>query len=186
MLTSNYTQEILNLQDVEIKKVENFKGIKRIHIQMNRKKVKCPVCDAETDKIHDYRTQIVKDCEAFGQKVELVLRKRRYQCTCCEKRFAEPNTFLPKYHRMTSRLIGTILDKLTEERSFTSVARETSLSVSTIIRIFDHIQYPKIKDCPSVLSIFACCIMAYFCTLLSTSLCSRRLTSVGFAPSLRR
>ena len=153
MLTSNYTQEILNLQDVEVKKVENFKGIKRIHIQMNRKKVKCPVCGAETDKIHDYRTQIVKDCEAFGQKVELVLRKRRYQCTCCEKRFAEPNNFLPKYHRMTSRLIGTILDKLTEERSFTSVARETSLSVSTVIRIFDRIQYPKIKACPSVLSI---------------------------------
>ena len=153
MLTSNYTQEILNLQDVQVEKIENFEKIKRIHIKLNRKLVCCPVCHTETNKIHDYRTQVIKDCESFGQKTELVLRKRRYVCTSCQKRFAEPNVFLPKYHRMTSRLIGSILDKLTEERSFTSVARETGLSVSTVIRIFDHIQYPPMKSCPSVLSI---------------------------------
>jgi transposase len=95
----------------------------------------------------------VKDCEAFGKKIELVLRKKRYVCTCCNKRFAEPNMFLPKYHRMTSRLIGTVIEKLADERSFTSVARETGLSISTVIRIFDHIQYPVLKTCPSVLSI---------------------------------
>ena len=153
MLTLNYTQEILNLQDVWVEKVENFEKIQRIHIKLGRKVVNCPCCKAETSKIHDYRTQIVKDCEAFGKKIELVLRKRRYVCTCCNKRFAEPNVFLPKYHRMTSRLIGTVIEKLADERSFTSVARETGLSISTVIRIFDHIQYPVLKTCPSVLSI---------------------------------
>ena len=153
MLAINYTQEILNLQDVSIEKVENLERIQRIHIKLGRKVVNCPRCEAETSKIHDYRTQIVKDCEAFGKKVELVLRKRRYVCTCCNKRFAEPNEFLPKYHRMTSRLIETVIEKLSDERSFSSVARETRLSVSTIIRIFDHIQYPTLKVCPSVLSI---------------------------------
>ena len=153
MLAINYTQEILNLQDVSIEKVENLERIQRIHIKLGRKVVNCPRCEAETSKIHDYRTQIVKDCEAFGKKVELVLRKRRYVCTCCNKRFAEPNEFLPKYHRMTSRLIETVIEKLSDERSFSSVARETGLSVSTIIRIFDHIQYPTLKVCPSVLSI---------------------------------
>ena len=153
MLAINYTQEILNLQDVSVEKVENLERIQRIHIKLGRKVVNCPRCEAETSKIHDYRTQIVKDCEAFGKKVELVLRKRRYVCTCCNKRFAEPNEFLPKYHRMTSRLIETVIEKLSDERSFSSVARETRLSVSTIIRIFDHIQYPTLKVCPSVLSI---------------------------------
>jgi transposase len=153
MLALNYTQEILNLQDVWVEKVENFEKIQRIHIKLERKVVNCPCCKAETSKIHDYRTQIVKDCEAFGKKIELVLRKRRYVCTCCNKRFAEPNVFLPKYHRMTSRLIGTVIEKLADERSFTSVARETGLSISTVIRIFDHIQYPVLKTCPSVLSI---------------------------------
>ena len=153
MLALNYTQEILNLQDVWVEKVENFEKIQRIHIKLGRKVVNCPCCKAETSKIHDYRTQIVKDCEAFGKKIELVLRKRRYVCTCCNKRFAEPNVFLPKYHRMTSRLIGTVIEKLADERSFTSVARETGLSISTVIRIFDHIQYPVLKTCPAVLSI---------------------------------
>ncbi len=153
MLASNYTQEILNLQDVQVEKIENDKKIQRIHIKLRQKVVNCPCCKAETSKIHDYRTQIVKDCEAFGKKVELVLKKRRYICTDCNKRFAEPNTFLPKYHRMTSRLVASVIDKLSDERSYTSVARETGLSVSTVIRIFDHIQYPALKICPSVLSI---------------------------------
>ena len=153
MLALNYTQEILNLQDVSVEKVENLKKIQRIYIKLGRKVVNCPCCEAETSKIHDYRTQIVKDCEAFGKKIELVLKKRRYVCTCCNKRFSEPNTFLPKYHRMTSRLIGTVIEKLSDERSFTSVASETGLSVSTVIRIFDRIKYPTLKTCPSVLSI---------------------------------
>ncbi len=32
-----------------------------------------------------------------------------------------------------------------DERSFTSVAKEVNLSVSTVIRIFDKISYPKAK-----------------------------------------
>ena len=153
MLTSNYTQEILNLQDVKIEKVEKFEKIQRIHVKLVQKVVNCTSCNTQTSKIHDYRTQIVRDCEAFGKRIELVLRKRRYVCTSCGKRFAEPNTFLSKYHRMTSRLVGTVIDKLSDERSFTSVARETGLSVSTVIRIFDHVKYPGIKVCPDVLSI---------------------------------
>lgn len=153
MLELNYTQEILNLQDVEVEKVEIFEKTQRIYIKLGRKVVNCPRCKAETSKIHDYRVQTVKDCEAFGKKVELVLRKRRYVCTCCSKRFAEPNTFLPKYYRMTSRLIEDIIEKLADERSFTSVARERGLSVSTVIRIFDHVKYPTLKACPAVLSI---------------------------------
>ena len=76
MLTLNYTQEILGLQDVEVEKVENSDNKQRIHIRLGRKVVNCPCCKAETSKIHDYRTQIVKDCEAFGKKIELVLKKR--------------------------------------------------------------------------------------------------------------
>ncbi len=153
MLVSNYTQEILNLQDVTIEKVENLEKKQRIYIQLERKVVNCPCCKSQTSKIHNYRTQIVKDIEAFGKKIELVLRKRRYVCPACGKRFAEPNAFLPKYHRMTSRLIEYVIDKLSDVRSFTSVARETGLSVPTVLRIFDHVKYPTLKTCPNVLSI---------------------------------
>ena len=56
------------------------------------------------------------------------------------------------YRRMTNRLVKFVLNRLTDERSFTSVAREVNLSVSTIIRIFDLVSYPKAK-LPKVLSV---------------------------------
>ena len=57
MLALNYTQEILNLQDVEVEKVENFEKTQRIHIKLGRKAVNCPCCETQTSKIHDYRTK---------------------------------------------------------------------------------------------------------------------------------
>ena len=153
MLYNNYTTELLNLQDVEVEKIENTDEIKKIYIHLKRKEVDCPCCNSQTSKIHDYRSQNIKDISAFGNNVILVLRKRRYVCPECGKRFAEPNTFLPRYYRMTGRLIASIIEKLRNERSFTSVAKEVGVSVSTVIRIFDLVQYPEIATCPSVLSI---------------------------------
>lgn len=53
---------------------------------------------------------------------------------------------------MTNRLVKFVLNRLTDERSYTSVAREVNLSVSTIIRIFDLVSYQKV-ELPKVLSI---------------------------------
>lgn len=153
MLYNNYTTELLNLQDVEVEKIENTEEIKKIYIHLARKEVTCPCCGNKTSKIHDYRNQNIKDISAFGKNVILVLRKRRYACPECGKHFAEPNTFLPRYYRMTVRLIASIIEKLRNERSFTSVAKEVGVSVSTVIRIFDIIQYPEVTTCPSALSI---------------------------------
>lgn len=44
---------------------------------------------------------------------------------------------------MTNRLIAFVIDRLRDERSFTSVAREINTSVTTVIRIFDLVSYPK-------------------------------------------
>ena len=54
---------------------------------------------------------------------------------------------------MTTRLVEYIIDKLRNERSFTSVAQETNLSVTTVIRVFDILSYPKMLHLPEALSI---------------------------------
>ena len=46
-----------------------------------------------------------------------------------------------------------ILNKLGEERSFSSVAHEVQLSVSTVIRVFDLVSYIPPKSLPSVIAI---------------------------------
>ncbi len=152
MLYTHFTQDILGLQDVKVTKIESNEKELTIYAELERKEHNCISCGTATDTIHDYRKQTIKDIPAFGKLVSIVLRKRRYRCPCCGKRFFEKNSFLPKYHRMTNRLSAFVVNKLTDERSFTSVSKEVNLSVTTIIRIFDKVSYSKAK-LPSVLSI---------------------------------
>ena len=152
MLYTNNTEKLLGLQGVNVKKVEDNEKSVLIYAELERKKQKCPCCGESTDKIHDYREQTVKDIPAFGKLIVLKLRKRRYRCDRCGKRFFEENHFLPRYYRMTNRLAAYVIDKLRDERSFTGVSREVDLSVSTVIRIFDLVSYPKSR-LPQVLSI---------------------------------
>ncbi len=145
MLYKHFTEKLLGLQGLNITKIESDEKNIVIYAEIERKEHICKKCKTATNKIHDYRTQVIKDISAFGKLVSIVLRKRRYRCSCCGKRFFEENAFLPKYHRMTNRLAAFVIDKLRDERSFTSVAKEVNLSVSTVIRIFDVISYPKAK-----------------------------------------
>ena len=152
MLYNHFTQKLLGLQDVIITNIEENQNNIKIYCQIERREHNCKSCGTATLTIHDYRTQEIKDIPAFGKLVTIVLRKRRYRCKHCGKRFFEDNSFLPRYHRMTNRLSAFVIEKLRCEHSFTSVARDVNLSVSTIIRIFDLVSYSCFK-LPSALSI---------------------------------
>ena len=133
MLNSYYTEKLLGLQGVEVKNIQEKEECYEISIEQPRKKCTCPRCGEITNRIHDYRYQRVKELPAFEKNVVLILRKHRYVCSC-GKRFFEPNTFLARYQRMTKRAIMGLLDKLSDSRSYTSVAREFNISTSTVIR----------------------------------------------------
>ena len=126
MLYKHFTEKLLGLQDVDIEKIEEIDNSIHIHCRLEQKMHKCPCCGKSTDKVHDYREQIVKDIPAFGKNIFIHLKKRRYRCSC-GKRFAENVSFLPRYHRMTNRLPLYIIDKLRNEVSFSNVAREIHL-----------------------------------------------------------
>ena len=143
MLYKHFTEKLLGLQGLNITNIEENEKSIIIYAEMERKEHTCISCGTATNTVHDYREQEIKDIPAFGKLVTIKLRKRRYRCKHCGKRFFEANSFIPKYHRMTNRLSVFVIDKLRDERSFTSVAREVNLSVSTVIRIFDTVSYPK-------------------------------------------
>lgn len=153
MLCTHSTEELLGLKEVIVKNVRQLPDRTEIIIELPRKPHLCPCCGRQTNHVHDYRWQPVKDLPAFDKHTVLILRKRRYRCLCCGKRFFEKNSFLPRYYRMTKRLIAGILARLTDVRSFTSVAREVDLSVSTVIRVFDCVNYGKPKRLPEAVSI---------------------------------
>ena len=102
MLYKHFTEKILGLQGILIENIKSTDNAIHVYCKLERKLHKCPCCGNFTDKIHDYRVQIIKDISAFGKFVFIHLKKRRYRCSC-GKRFAENNSFLPRYHRMTNR-----------------------------------------------------------------------------------
>ena len=103
MLYNYITEKLIGLQDLIVTNIEEKENSINIFCHLKRKIHKCPECGCETNTVHDYREQVIKDIPAFGKDVFLHLKKRRYRCQC-GKRFAEDNIFLPKYHRTTNRL----------------------------------------------------------------------------------
>lgn len=150
MLNADYTTKILNLEKVIITNVDDSDGILCIDIELPRKQHICPSCGAITDRVHDYHTQRIKDIP-IGRETVLCLRKRRYRCSC-GKRFYEKNPFLPRYYRMTSRLIASIIQAFRKTQSATDIAKNFSVSVSTALRYFDCVGVPSF-ELPNVLSI---------------------------------
>ena len=152
MLYEDYTAKLLGLEDVIIKKVWEDESAHHIELELPRRKHNCPCCGAETDRIHDYRKQKIKDISAFGKDVYLYLRKRRYACDGCGKRFYEKNSFLPRYHRMTSRKNARIIEDFRDTVSASYIARKHNISTTTALRYFNLVNY-SCKTLPEVLSI---------------------------------
>ena len=101
MLTYDYTKDLLNLQGVEVIKIEKSESKTLIYTQLPAKPHNCPCCSHQTTSVHDYRIRKIKDISAFGKYVILMHNHRRYVCKHCGKRFAEDNSFAPKYYRVT-------------------------------------------------------------------------------------
>ena len=150
MLNKDYTAILLNLEDVMITSIENISEELHIYIELPRKEHTCPVCGAVTERVHDYRMQIIKDVP-LGRTTFLHLRKRRYRC-CCGKRFFENNTFLPRYYRVTSRLVAEIIHAFKKMVSATEIGCRYNVSGVTAMRYFRCVNF-KPTELPKVISL---------------------------------
>ena len=150
MLKKDYTAKLLNLEDVIITNIENFSEEVHVYLELPRGKHRCPACGALTDRVHDYRIQIIKDVP-LGRTTLLHLRKRRYRCDC-GKRFFEKNTFLPRYCRSTSRLVAEIISAFRETVSASKIGTQFNVSGATAMRYFKCVSF-KPTRLPEVLSI---------------------------------
>jgi len=148
---NNDITKLLGLEEVIFEKIEEVSNTLEVTLSLPRRVHTCPCCSCKTDLIHDYRNQRVKDLPAFGKNVVLILRKRRYICPECGKKFFEINTFLPRYYRRTQRCIIAILDALRNKVSAKDIAIKHSVSCTTVWRYFSLLNY-KCKSLPEVLS----------------------------------
>lgn len=148
---SHCTNNLLNLEDVLIKKVVHGDHFVRIFIETEPSLQSCPACGNQTNRIHDYRYQEIKDLPFQMKDTYLVLKKRRYACKC-GKKFIEKYPFLPSYQRRTLRLSYKIIDQLRNLVSIKSVAETTNVSVSTVTRLLDTVNYTphSLPECLSI------------------------------------
>ena len=150
MLMTDYTSKLLNLEDVIITGVDNISNQMHIHIELPRTPHICPACGASTDRVHDYRMQIIKDIP-LARDTFLHLRKRRYRCSC-GKRFFEKNTFLPRYYRVTSRLVSEIMFSFKKLIPATEIGSRFNVSAVTAMRYFSLFN-KKLTKLPDVISL---------------------------------
>lgn len=150
-MLSNYINKLLDLKDVKVKKITQADHFVEIYIETEPTLHTCPACGNKTKRIHDYRMQKIKDLPFQLKNCYLVLRKRRYICSC-GKRFFESYSFLSRYQQRTRRLTMKTVDLLRDTISIKKVAELTSLSINTVIRILDTIGYdcPKLGDSISI------------------------------------
>ena len=150
MLNKDYTAKLLNLEDVIITNVENISDQLHVYLELPRQKHICPCCGSKTDRIHDYRTQTVKDLP-LARDTFLHLRKRRYRCDC-GKRFFEKNTFLPRYYRVTSRLVAQIIFAFQDTVSAKDIGCRYNVSEITAMRYFNLFNQ-RLTHLPRVISL---------------------------------
>jgi Transposase and inactivated derivatives len=150
-MQSNCNKNLLNLEDVKLKSVKHSLEGTILHIETDPKPQTCPCCGSLTSKIHDYRYQKIKDLPLQLSNTYLMLRKRRYVCSC-GKRFYEKYSFLAKYQQRTTRLSFKIAELLRSTNSIKYIASQTNVSSNTVTRILDTISYdkPLIPSCISI------------------------------------
>lgn len=112
----------------------------------------CPHCGYITTYIKDYRLQKVKDLSLAGKPLKVTISKRRYICKNCNSTFTENNPYIKRYCHFPQRFYLEALKETFNLQSFSAIARRFGTSVTSIIRWFDNINYPK-AELPSCIAI---------------------------------
>lgn len=154
MLQDNYTQDLPLFKGVTVKyfRESEENGNLEAFIEMPVKEHHCPHCGYTTTYIKDYRLQKVKDLSLVGKPLKVTISKRRYICKNCNSTFTENNPYIKRYCHFPQRFYLEAIKETFSLQSFSAIARRFGTSVTSIIRWFDNINYPK-AELPSCIAI---------------------------------
>lgn len=154
MLQDNYTQDLPIFKGVTVKyfRESEDNNSYEAFIEMPVKEHHCPHCGYITTYIKDYRLQKVKDLSLAGKPLKVTISKRRYICKNCNSTFTENNPYIKRYCHFPQRFYFEAIKETFNLQSFSAIARRFGTSVTSIIRWFDNINYPK-AELPSCIAI---------------------------------
>ncbi|MCQ2911193.1 MAG: ISL3 family transposase [Clostridia bacterium] len=140
---SNYSRKMFRFKELNVKEIKNYEMETILKVEMPVKKHICPWCSKTTQMIHDYLPERkIKDIPFGKIKTTLIYKPRRYHCTCGKNFLENCEEIIPRY-KMTKRFIDLIIEETRSLKSFKSIANDLGVSPTTVIRIFDNIEYEQ-------------------------------------------
>src|SRR5690554_4940154 len=144
MSQNKFSTEIIDLQDkhLVVNSVVTEKKLKSIYVS---KPIKyshkyCTHCGSTNIKIHAYYKRTIKYLNIGLYKSIIIYNQRRFICRDCNKSFNETSALVDKGSTISNYSKIYILSKARTKISFTDIANEMDVSVTTAIKEFkDHI-----------------------------------------------
>ena len=112
MLPLDFSAKLPDMEHLELNNIEIGAQATVISFKLQRRAHTYPQYGCITDKVHDYRLQVIKDVPDIGKQLIWRYTKRRYRCHCCVKQFYKSNYLIPKRYRLTNRLTAYCIDQL--------------------------------------------------------------------------
>lgn len=130
--------KLLGIQGVLLKSINEDQNYLEFNIETKRKMQQCPSCKYMTNKIHDYRIQKIQHISIGKKLTFLNLRKRRYCCHHCGKKFYENYSFIQKYFRKSNTVFQNVCEDLKSLKNFKTIAKDNNISIPTTVRYMHY------------------------------------------------
>lgn len=129
---------LLGIQDNLVKKVQKDEKSINIWLESKSKLHICPSCHCYTKHVHDYRMQKIQHISIGHVTSYLFLKKRRYICNHCGKKFYENYDFLQKYFRKSNSVFENVERDLKKLKNFKTIAQDNNISILTVVRYMHY------------------------------------------------
>ena len=114
-------------------------------IKLYRKAELCPSCKSNDIIVHSYIDRFINHAVMDDLKCTLHYMARRYKCKKCSKTFYERNSFVASSQKISKYTVLKILRELKRPNyTFSNVAKNTGLSKTSVMNVFDqYIEYRR-------------------------------------------
>lgn len=129
---------LLGIQENLVKKIERNEKSINIYLESKPKLHICPSCHCYTKHIHDYRIQKIQHINIAQVVSYLFLKKRRYICHHCGKKFYENYDFIQKYFRKSNLVFENVCNDLKKLKNFKTIAQDNHICIPTVVRYMHY------------------------------------------------
>lgn len=136
-MRNNNILNLLDLQEVLLKKQKFSKNSIHLWIECPVKKHICPSCNASTSRIHDYYMRSFNHIKIGKKTSKIHYNQRRYVCLHCGKKFAENNSFVQKFYRHSNEVVNNVFDDLTTIKNLAQIGQDNNMSSQNVSRIMN-------------------------------------------------